>query len=205
MYSILIIEDESALRSNMELILTLEGYEVRTAANGQAGIAAVHEKRPDLVLCDILMPELNGLTVLELLRRGNDYVDIPFIFVTALVERADVRRGMSAGADDYLTKPFSPEELVSVVTDRLSRFETIRLQKDNSEFQEEHALLREMVTVREREVLSLVGKGISSKEIAMHMGISLRTVDAHRSNLMRKLNASNAAMLARWATIAEKM
>ncbi len=205
MYSILIIDDDPFTRVYIETILQLEGFDVRTACDGTSGIAAVRSQRPDLLLCDIIMPELSGLKFLELLRQENDYADIPFIFVTSLGERDDIRRGMSAGADDYLSKPFSAEELISAVTNRLHRFEVIRLQRENPEFQEEHAILREMVSTREREVLLLVGKGTSSKVIAANLGISLRTVEAHRANLMRKLNAANAAMLARWAAIAEKM
>ena len=205
MHSILIIEDEPDILSNMELILKMEGFAVHSASNGRSGIAAIHEKCPDLVLCDILMPDMNGLAVLKLLREGSDYPEMPFIFVTALGARADMRLGMSAGADDYLTKPFSAEELVSAVTGRLRRLETLRLFKDGAAYQVEQAILRERISAREKEVLLLVGKGVSSKEIAIRLGISLRTVEVHRSNLLRKLDAENTAILARWAVIAERM
>src|SRR6185369_1307924 len=98
MYSILIIEDDPSICCNMELILRMEGFDVRTAGDGQSGIAAVREKRPDLILCDIMMPEMDGHVLLETLKNDRDRADIPFIFVTALGERADVRRGMAAGA-----------------------------------------------------------------------------------------------------------
>lgn len=205
MYSILIIEDDPSICCNMELILQMEGYDVRTACDGESGIAKVHEKRPDLILCDIMMPEMDGHMLLEVLKREGIHADILFIFVTALGERADVRRGMSAGADDYLTKPFTAEELLAAVTGRLHRLETIRLHSAKSAFQEEYSILRQQVSAREMEVLILVGHGATSKEIAGSLGISLRTVEVHRSNLMRKLEAANAAMLARWAVIAEQM
>lgn len=202
MYSILIIEDDVPICSNMQLILQMEGFHVRTACSGPAGIELVGKERPDLILCDIMMPAVDGLTVLETLKR-DEYADIPFIFVTALGERADVRRGMAAGADDYLTKPFSAEELVAAVTGRLHRMERIRLSGRKAAFQEEYAILSHSVSAREREVLLLVGSGATSREIAEQLGISLRTVEVHRANLMSKLDAGNSAMLARWAVIAE--
>src|ERR1044072_1021767 len=156
MYSILIIEDDPSIRGNMELILKMEGFAVRTAGDGQAGIAAIREKRPDLVLCDILMPELNGLTVLELLRRGSDYADIPFIFVTALGERGDGREDVCGGAADYLTNPFPAEELIAAVPSRLHRFAAVGNQGDRPVFRKEHALLRHHISTRERQGLLLV-------------------------------------------------
>jgi DNA-binding NarL/FixJ family response regulator len=205
MYSILIIEDDPSICSNMELILNMEGFDVRTAPDGLAGLARICEKRPDLILSDILMPEMDGHTLLDLLKNEQDLADIPFIFVSALGERADVRRGMSAGADDYLVKPFSAEELVSAVTVRLHRHEMMRQHITKSAFKEEHAIILKRISVRELEVLQLVGHGATSREIAEQLGICLRTVEVHRSNLMRKLDASNAAILARWAVIAEQM
>lgn len=205
MYSILVIEDDPSICSNIELILQMEGFDVRTACDGQTGLDKVREKRPDLILCDILMPEMDGHALFEILNCENALADIPFIFVTALSNRADVRRGMSAGADDYLTKPFSADELLAAVIGRLHRLETIRLHSSKSAFHKEHAALRQQVSAREREVLQLVGNGATSKEIAERLGISIRTVEVHRSNLMRKLNAANTAILARWAVIAEQM
>jgi len=205
MYSILIIEDDPSICSNMELILQMEGFDVHCAADGVSGLAMVYEKHPDLILCDILMPEMDGLTLLDVLKNEGIHAEIPFIFVTALGERGDVRRGMSAGADDYLAKPFSAEELVSAVTGRLHRLETRRLNSTKIAFREEQDILRQRISAREREVLLLVGTGATSRQIAGQLGISLRTVEVHRSNLMTKLEATNAAMLARWAVIAEQM
>lgn len=202
MYSILIIEDDPSLSCNMELILRMEGFDVRTAADGVSGLARISEKRPDLILCDIIMPEMDGHALLSMLKNDASLADIPFIFVTALGDRSDVRRGMSSGADDYLSKPFTAEELVAAVTGRLHRLETIRLHSAKATFREEHDILRQRISPREREVLLLVGSGATSREIADILGISLRTVEVHRSNLMDKLGAANAAMLARWAVIA---
>jgi DNA-binding NarL/FixJ family response regulator len=205
MHSILIIEDDPSICSNMELILTMEGFDVRIASDGVTGLARICEQRPDLILSDILMPDMDGHTLLDLLKNEQDFADIPFIFVSALGERADVRRGMSAGADDYLAKPFSADELVTAVTVRLNRLELMRQSNSKNAFNEEQAIILNRISTREREVLLLVGNGITSRDIADQLGISLRTVEVHRSNLMRKLDASNAALLARWAVIAELM
>jgi len=201
MHSILIIEDDPAYCSMMELILQMEGFDVRTAPDGQSGLALLREKRPDLILCDIMMPEMNGHSVLETLQGDSRLVDIPFIFVTAMGERDQVREGMSAGADDYLSKPFSADELLAAVTGRIRRREAIKLQNGRSAFHEEKAFLNHTITKREREVLLMVGHGATTKEIAERLDIAPKTVEVHRANLMRKLDVTNAAGLARWAFI----
>lgn len=206
MYSILIIEDDPAYRSMIDVILRMEGFDVRTASDGPSGLDLLREKLPDLILCDIMMPEMDGHAVFEVLKADGTLSDIPFIFVTAMVERADIRRGMSAGADDYLPKPFSAEELIATVNGRIRRHEMMNSHHgNNSFFQEERAILIEKTTRREREVLLLVGQGATSREIADRLGVTLRTIEVHRTNLMNKLDAVNAASLARWAVIAEQM
>lgn len=205
MYSILIIEYDTSNLSMMETILQMEGFDVTTASDGKSGLASLRQKRPDLVLCDIMMPEMDGHSVLEVLKSEDAYAKIPFIFVTAMGGRVDMRRGMSAGADDYLSKPFSAVELIASVTARIRRHEMINLHYATSAFQEEQVILSTRVTKREREVLLMVGQGITSRKIAEKLGVALKTVEVHRTNLMNKLDASNAATLARWAVIAELM
>lgn len=205
MYSILIIEDDISNLRMMETILLMEGFAVSAFSDGTSGLASLRQKRPDLILCDIMMPEMDGHSVLEVLKSDDAHAKIPFIFVTAMGDRADMRRGMSAGADDYLSKPFTVVELLAAVTGRIRRHEMINTHYGTSVFQAEQVILRTRLTKREREILLLVGRGITSKEIAEQLGVVLKTVEVHRSNLMNKLNASNAATLARWAVIAEQM
>lgn len=203
MYSILIIEDDSSYRSIMEKILKLEGFIVRSACDGRSGLAMLHENPPDMVLCDIKMPVVDGHMVLETLRKAPATAGIPLIFISAMGDRADIRRGMSQGADDYLPKPFSAEELIAAVTGRIRRHASIKVQQEVTTLKEERALLRDRITRREREVLLMVGRGATSREIASQLAVTLKTVEVHRANLMRKLGAANAASLARWAVIAE--
>ncbi|NJD36971.1 MAG: response regulator transcription factor [Geobacter sp.] len=203
MHTILIIEDDDAIRSSMELVLRMEGYTCLTAPDGQSGLALINNRHPDLVLCDIMMEKLDGHAVLQAMKQDHATAAIPFIFVTALGDRAELRRGMSAGADDYLTKPFTDEELVAAVVGRLHRAEMLRTAGSHAQFQSELEILRQEVTAREREVLALVGRGMTSKDIACRLEISFKTAQAHRANLMKKLQALNAAHLSRWAVIAE--
>ena len=182
----------------------MEGFDVRTAFYGQSGLAKLRDKRPDLILCDVMMPVMDGHSVLENLKGNKTLGNIPFIFVTAMDERADVRRGMSAGADDYLAKPFSADELLAAVNGRISRHERILQNYRTSDYQEERTILQHKITKREREVLLMVGYGHTSKEIAERLGVCIKTIEVHRANLMNKLDAGNAAALARWAVIAEQ-
>jgi CheY-like chemotaxis protein len=115
---ILVIEDEKVLRNNICEILELSDFLVESAANGKDGLKKIYDWQPDLILCDVMMPEMDGFEVLFNLRQSlNNHV--PFIFLTARVDRDDTRKGMNLGADDYLTKPFSRVELLNAVNSRL--------------------------------------------------------------------------------------
>lgn len=118
---VLIIEDNDDIREATAEMLELAGYETTTAKNGKIGIDLAIKNLPDLILCDIMMPELDGYGVLYLLQKNPKTVNIPFIFMTAKAERADMRKGMDLGADDYLTKPFDDVELYNAIESRLKR------------------------------------------------------------------------------------
>jgi DNA-binding LytR/AlgR family response regulator len=121
MSKILIIEDEDAICYNIKSVLLLNNYEVETADNGKVGVELAEEILPDLILCDIMMPGYDGYWVLEKIRTHHTLGMTPFIFITAKVEREDLRKGMELGADDYLTKPFKMAELLSAIEVRLKR------------------------------------------------------------------------------------
>jgi DNA-binding response OmpR family regulator len=123
---ILLIEDDRDVRENTAEILELANYEVVTAENGRRGVEHARMHKPDLVLCDIMMPELDGYGVLHLLGRDPSTAEIPFIFLSAKAERGDVRKGMELGADDYLTKPFEESELLNAIEGRLKRSDLFR-------------------------------------------------------------------------------
>ncbi|CAG5067521.1 Regulator of RpoS [Dyadobacter sp. CECT 9623] len=130
--SILIIEDNDNIRESTAEILEFSGYQVLQARNGKIGVEMASSQKPDLILCDIMMPELDGYGVLYLLNKNPVTNAIPFIFLTAKVERADFRRGMEMGADDYLTKPFDDIELLNAVETRLKKEEKQKAYHSNT-------------------------------------------------------------------------
>lgn len=118
---VLIIEDNNDIRESTAEILNLAGYETFTAKNGKDGVDLALKHLPDIILCDIMMPELDGYGVLYLLNKNATTANIPFIFITAKTERADMRKGMEMGADDYLTKPFDDIELFKAIESRFKK------------------------------------------------------------------------------------
>jgi CRP/FNR family transcriptional regulator, polysaccharide utilization system transcription regulator len=123
---ILLIEDNEAMRENIAEILMLAHFTVATAVNGKEGVAMAETEQPDLIICDIMMPELDGFGVLHMLSRNTNTASIPFIFLTAKSERSDLRKGMEMGADDYLTKPFDDVELLNAVESRLKKNDLLK-------------------------------------------------------------------------------
>ena len=121
MKSVLVIDDNADIRDNTAEILELAGYKTFTAENGKRGVELAQKEKPDLIVCDIMMPELDGYGVLHLLRKNADTEHIPFVFLTAKTERSDFRRGMEMGADDYITKPFEDIELLNAIEVRLKK------------------------------------------------------------------------------------
>lgn len=119
MHKILVIEDEPQMRRNILTILEMENFEALGAENGRIGLEMIHASRPDLILCDVMMPELDGYGVLKAMRAEPAIAEIPFVFLTAKGEKADFRTGMNMGADDYLTKPVIVEDLLKAVRIRL--------------------------------------------------------------------------------------
>src|SRR6478736_281578 len=126
MKTILVIDDNNDLRENTAEILDLAGYKTLTAENGKRGVDLAIKEKPALIVCDIMMPELDGYGVLHLLRKHPDTQQIPFIFLTAKTERSDFRKGMEMGADDYITKPFEDIELLNAVEMRLKKSEILQ-------------------------------------------------------------------------------
>lgn len=126
MKKILLIEDNDDVRENTADILELANYEVITAENGKIGIQKAKEFLPDLVICDIMMPQMDGFQVLQNFEKDISMASIPFIFLTAKTEREDIRTGMNLGADDYLTKPFQENELLGVIECRLNKHDNLK-------------------------------------------------------------------------------
>ncbi len=197
MKSILIIEDEPRTRANLATILEMEGYRVVTAENGRLGVETARRERPDLVLCDVMMPELDGHGVLEALRADRTTAGIPFIFLTAKGEKTSVRAGMNLGADDYLTKPASVSDLLAAVAARFAREAARPPAPFKPDFSSAAPLEALGLTPREAEVLLWVAQGKSNAEIGTILGSTENTVKKHLQNLFEKLgvDSRNAATL----------
>jgi len=204
MKRILVIEDQPVMRRNLRTILEMEGFEVEVAENGTKGVAAAKSAPPDLILCDVMMPDLDGYGVLATLREDETTATIPFIFLTAKGEKTDLRTGMNLGADDYLTKPADSDELIAAVNARFERqrAHAQRLAKEigaasgfNPDFSSAKPLEQLGITQREAEVLLWVAQGKSNADIAILLGMAEATVKRHLSNLFPKLGVDgrNAA------------
>jgi DNA-binding NarL/FixJ family response regulator len=198
MKTILVIEDQAAMRRNIALMLELEGYEVITAANGREGVEAARKSIPDLILCDVTMPEMDGYGVVQELRAQADHAATPFIFLTAKGDKADVRRGMNFGADDYLTKPVIRDDLLAAIRTRLDRADAIvdsvqaaagGFHPDFSSPEPLRAALN--LTPREAEVLLWVAQGKSNSDIGIILGMSEKTVKQHLGVVFQKLGVEN--------------
>ena len=206
MKKILVIEDQAPMRRNIALLLELSGYEVFTAENGRTGIEAARKHRPDLVICDVMMPEMDGHAVVQTLRDETETATTPFIFLTAKSDKADVRVGMNYGADDYLTKPVIRDDLIAAVQARLARAEAVdqRVKSAaadasfNPDFSSHEPLRTALqLTPREAEVLLWVAQGKTNSEISSILGNSEATVKQHLGVVFQKLGVEgrNAATL----------
>ncbi len=151
MTKILVIEDELFVRENIVDLLEAEDFEVFSTENGILGILWAQENLPDLVICDVMMPEINGHDVLAEMRDLPDTELTPFIFLTAMADKDDIRHGMELGADDYLTKPFTREELLTAITSRLLK--QAKLMKQYNEEQQKTKALEQKV--KELEALKI--------------------------------------------------
>jgi len=125
---ILVIEDEQFIRENIQELLEACGYNVHTASNGKEGVLEAIDFKPHLIVCDVMMPKMDGFKVLEYIRKTSAIQNTPFIFLTAKVDKRDVRQGMELGADDFITKPFTTKELTHAIESRLKRYDAINTQ-----------------------------------------------------------------------------
>jgi DNA-binding NarL/FixJ family response regulator len=195
MKKILIIEDQPQMRRNLATILEMEGFEVAIAEDGNAGVARARESLPDLIICDVMMPELDGYGVLRTLRSEKATATVPFIFLTAKGEKIDQRTGMNLGADDYLTKPVARTDLLASVKVRLERRNAHEAELEsakssagfNPNFESPKPLESLGLTPREAEVLLWVAQGKSNGDIAILLGMAEKTVKKHMGSIFDKL------------------
>ncbi|MCC6233791.1 MAG: response regulator transcription factor [Verrucomicrobiales bacterium] len=197
---ILVIEDQAAMRRNLATILEMEGYRPLVAETGARGIELAIEHRPDLILCDIMMPGVDGYAVLRCLRSQVRTAAIPFVFLSAKAERADFRTGMNLGADDYLSKPVSRRDLLRALELRFEHEHRIEARIREGlgkvpfcpDFTTHVPLVRRWgLSVRESEVLLWVAQGKSNDDVATILGMSEKTVKKHLGRVFDKLGVES--------------
>jgi DNA-binding NarL/FixJ family response regulator len=187
MKKILVIEDEPEMRRNITALLGYHDYQPIAAENGRAGVEAARRERPDLILCDVMMPEVDGYGVLQALQADAALARIPFIFLTAKGEKNDLRSGMDLGADDYLTKPVANADLVRAIEARLRRAEKQMNRAFNPDFSSAKPLFALGLTPRAAETLLWLAQGKTNSDIATILGITESTVKKHVQEVFDKL------------------
>ncbi|TQI69295.1 CRP-like cAMP-binding protein [Gramella sp. Hel_I_59] len=186
MKKLLLIEDDVTVRENTAELLELSNYNVITASNGKLGIETAKQEIPDIIICDIMMPEIDGYGVLEALSKNPSTLNIPFIFLSAKTEHKDIRKGMDLGADDYLTKPFEEEELLSAIESRLAKVAILKsyIKEETPEDEEKLKDLNDLRELFSKQELQYFKKGETIYEKDKHANyfylVKRGIVKAHR-------------------------
>ena len=179
MKSLLVIDDSSEMRFVIASTLVDSGYSVRQARDGREGIQMVVAHKPDLIICDVKMPGLDGYHTLEAIRKCPGTAAIPFILMTGSMGKNDFRRGMASGADDYLRKPFTPEELIAAVRSRFARqtdLQTDIFHRVEKRYAEEFLRLSQELAAPIKGILSEVDARLSQNPVAQAMTIPVPTI-----------------------------
>lgn len=185
----LVIEDEKVLRENISEILEHHGLRVIAAPSGEEGVKMAAEFNPDVIICDIMLPGIDGYDVFTKVKSMSSLSNASFIYLTAKSTRGDTRSGMDMGADDYITKPFTKEELVNSVQARLakrSKNQEIPIETEDLSFRNAFDRLGNL-TKTERKVLREIADGLTTRQIAEKLFVSYKTVENHRANISEKL------------------
>ena len=187
MKKILVIEDEPEMRRNITTLLRYYDYEPIAAENGRVALELARREKPDLILCDVMMPELDGHGVLQALQADATLARIPFVFLTAKGEKDDLRHGMNLGADDYLTKPVANADLVAAIETRLRRAEQQGQREFKADFSSVEPLLALGLTPRATEALLWLAQGKTNSDIARILGVTESTIKKHVQEMFDKL------------------
>jgi DNA-binding NarL/FixJ family response regulator len=198
---LLLIDDDPNLVLLVKDYLEFQGYEVTTSNNGKEALRVLESEVPDMIICDIMMPEIDGYGFVEELRKNINTSWIPLLFLSAKGQSQDRIKGLNLGADFYMVKPFEPEELVAQVESSLKQSGRLMQHADAGPISETLIQVNPSVelTPTELKVVQLVAKGLANKDIATQMSLSQRTVESHVSNMLGKTGLNNRTELARWA------
>lgn len=219
---LVLVDDEPGLREAVQAYLEDSGFTVHVASNAKQGLELVQQKQPDLVITDVMMPQVDGYQFLKQLREDPRYKALPVVFLTARGMTSDRIQGYQAGCDAYISKPFDPDELVAIVGNLLNRREatkTISVEGETPDITELASQIAEIKTLltgrtgiaqspspikvdltpREQSVLDLVAQGLMNKEIARRLETSVRNVEKYVSRLFSKTGTNSRTELVRFA------
>jgi two-component system OmpR family response regulator len=196
---ILLVEDEEVLASSIREFLEIKGFKIDVAYNGSQAVKRLQQDIPDIIISDISMPELDGYEFINAVRKNEKWQHLPFIFLTARESKDDQRQAMHQGADDFISKPFKFEELITAIHARLKRQKDILGVKPNSPelTKDEEAALTNLskLSKKERRILKLIAEGHTSATIAQTLFVSPKTIENHRFSITKKLGLKGQGVL----------
>jgi DNA-binding NarL/FixJ family response regulator len=199
-HKLLLIDDDPNLILLVKDYLEFNGYQVLTASQGMEAMKILEKQTPDLIICDVMMPEMDGYTFVEEIRKNNNFDWLPIIFLSAKGQSKERIKGLTKGADVYMVKPFEPDELVAQIESTLSY--SLRLMSSyhrKSDSSQKIQVPKSVeLTATEKKVVDLVAQGFSNRDISTALGISQRTVESHVSNMLNKTGLHNRTELSRW-------
>ncbi|CAD5981526.1 putative transcriptional regulator ycf29 [Planktothrix tepida] len=203
---LMLVDDDPNLVLLVRDYLEFRGYDVITAENGRVALEILEQELPDLMICDIMMPEMDGYTLVKQIREDPRTGWIPVLFLSAKGQSQDKVKGLNTGADVYIVKPFEPEELVAQVESSLRQASRLTQRPNPNVDNGPKLRVRRNVelTPTELRVVQLVAQGLANRDIARIMKVSQRTIESHVSNMLGKTGLHNRTELARWALESKK-
>lgn len=199
---LLLIDDDPNLILLVKDYLEFRGYEVVTAENGREALEVLEKQIPDMIICDVMMPEMDGYSLVSAIRSDAKTSWIPVLFLSAKGQSQDRVKGLNIGADVYMVKPFEPEELVAQVESSLKQASRLIQHKDSKGGEGSPKIQVPFdveLTPTELRVVQFVARGMANREIAQELNVSQRTIESHVSNMLGKTGLHNRTELARWA------
>jgi DNA-binding NarL/FixJ family response regulator len=198
---LLLIDDDPNLILLVKDYLEFRGYQVDTAENGQEALDLLQGETPDMIICDVMMPQMDGYSFVEHVRKDPRTSWIPVLFLSAKGQSQDRVKGLNIGADVYMVKPFEPEELVAQVESSLKQASRLiqRQDKGMDSTPKIQVPFDVELTPTELRVVQYVARGMANREIAEELNVSQRTIESHVSNMLGKTGLHNRTELARWA------
>ena len=199
---LLLIDDDPNLILLVKDYLEFRGYEVVTAENGREALEVLDQQTPDMIICDVMMPEMDGYSLVSAIRSDPKTSWIPVLFLSAKGQSQDRVKGLNIGADVYMVKPFEPEELVAQVESSLKQASRLIQHKDSRGGDSSPRIKVPFdieLTPTELRVVQFVARGMANREISEELNVSQRTIESHVSNMLGKTGLHNRTELARWA------